>query len=122
MDHLVGGSGAQVLEVVRVRRVIAELFDDGEEIGEGSDRGERGRLVGPVVAPSHGEQKGGFDEVEGNVLFTELGRQASVGGRGPAGRRMGQPAVEVEETLDVVAAHEGLFLRAAASASLSRRL
>jgi transcriptional regulator with XRE-family HTH domain len=124
MDHLVAKAGAQVPQVVGVRRVESELVDEREEIGEGADRGERRRQWVSSLAASNGEQEGGFDEVKGDGLVAELSCKPAVVGRGPAGGRVGQPAVEVEETLDVgsAAAHEVRFRRAAASASLSRRL
>ena len=99
---------------------MGELINGGEKVGKRADEVE-GRVLGISVDSSgESEQECGFEGLPGDVLIEELCGELSVGGRGMAGCRVGQPEVKGEEPLYVeVSVHQSRWRRAAASASLS---
>ena len=104
---------------------MEEFLDDGEEVAQGVDGGERFGLGGTVDSAPGGEQEGGLEDEGGDAALVEpCGEElilvASAAGRVGQAQVRGEDPVRVRRVVGggVQRGHDR-FLRAAASCSLS---
>ena len=122
-----GDFAAQVGEIGFWDRVGEQFVDDGHEVMERADRSEGYGVGAASGAADGGQQEGGFDDRQGDLALPQLTNQAQVEAAQTAGR-FGQPEIEIDHRLAIsfpisghgVSLRFEVFLRAAASSSLSR--
>ena len=102
-----------------------EFLDDGEEVAQGADGGERLGVGGTVDAAPSGEQEGGLEDEGGDAALVEPCGEELILVASAAGR-VGQAQVGGEDPVGVrrvvgggVRRGQDCFLREAVSCSLS---
>src|SRR5215207_4212159 len=93
-------SVVEVGEVAVLQRRILELFEDGQDVVERPDGGQRRGFWGALKAAQCGQAESRFDELDGDASSFEVLGEVAIGWTGACcGLRQG--AVKAQDALDV---------------------